>query len=264
MKKWITIASMALLLSAVVPIASMANDQQRFRTEYTIAAFGLPIGKAGFETSIIDGGAYSVDGTLRSSGIARIIAAINGSLTAKGMFSAQTAKPSQFAVTYTEGKKKKTSRFTFSGNTITGAQNKPPVKERGKWVPLEGSHLADAADPISAGMLYAARPRDVCNRTIKAFDGAMRMDIKLSYLRTVPFSARGFQGDIVTCRGRFVPIAGYNANKQDIKWMQQNGEFEIGFAPIAETGFHAPVSAKVKTRLVTVRARATRFEQLTN
>ncbi|MEN0001584.1 MAG: DUF3108 domain-containing protein [Pseudomonadota bacterium] len=264
MSKWITFASVAILLSAAVPAASRANDQQRFRTEYTIAAFGLPIGKAGFETSITDAGAYSVDGTLRSSGIARIIAAINGSLTAKGLFGGDKASPSEFAVTYTEGKKTKTSRFTFSGNTITGAQNEPPVRKRGKWVPLDASQLVDAADPISAGMLYAARPRDVCNRTIKAFDGAMRMDIKLSYLRTVPFSARGFKGDIVTCRGRFVPIAGYDADKQDIKWMQQNGDFEIGFAPIAETSFHAPVSAKVKTRLVTVRARATRFEQLTN
>jgi len=113
-------------------------------------------------------------------------------------------------------------------------------------------------------MVPAQTPRGVCDRTIKAFDGAMRLDVKLSYLRTVPFSTRGFKGDAVTCRGRYIPVSGYDANKHDINWMTKNGVIDVSFAPIGTSGFYAPVKAKVKTRLVTLHVRATRFEQLTN
>lgn len=92
----------------------------------------------------------------------------------------------------------------------------------------------------------------------------MRLDVKLSYLRTNPFSTKGFNGDVVTCRGRYIPVSGYDAKKQDINWMRDKGSIEVSFAPIGSSGFYAPVNAKVKTRLVTLRVRASRFEQLTN
>ncbi|MEO0543524.1 MAG: DUF3108 domain-containing protein [Pseudomonadota bacterium] len=246
-----------------IPAAS-AEEPVKYRAEYRISAFGFTVGNSAFNTNVHSNGDYQVNGSLRSSGVARLFAAINGQLTTKGTLLSQEVKPRAFAATYTEGKTKKGTLFDFVGNTITGAENSPPVKKRGKWVPLDTGDLANALDPISAIMVPAQKPRDVCNRTIKAFDGAMRLDVKLSYLRTVPFSVRGFKGDVVTCKGKYIPVSGYDANKQDIKWMEKNGSIEVSFGPIGATGFYAPVAAKVKTRLVTLRVRATRFEQLTN
>ncbi|MEL6819264.1 MAG: DUF3108 domain-containing protein [Pseudomonadota bacterium] len=256
----------AIVFLALVSQIDSATAEQpvKYRADYTVSAFGLPVGKSTFNTTVADDGTYKINGKLRSSGVARLFAAINGRLQTSGTFSGQNVKPNAFAATYIEGKAKKGTQFDFAGSTITGATNKPPVKKRGKWIPLDTADLANALDPISAIMVPAQTPRAVCNRTIKAFDGAMRLDVKLSYLRTNPFSTKGFKGDVVTCRGRYIPVSGYDAKKQDINWMRDKGSIEVSFAPIGSSGFYAPVNAKVKTRLVTLRVRASRFEQLTN
>ena len=85
----------------------------------------------------------------------------------------------------------------------------------------------------------------------------------MRYVRTIPFSTRGFKGDAVTCRANFKPVAGYNQSKKDIQWMRDEGFIDISFAPVGNTGIFAPVVAKVKTRLGTATIRAKRFETLT-
>ncbi|MEO1703087.1 MAG: DUF3108 domain-containing protein [Pseudomonadota bacterium] len=257
----------ASLVAATIVVFSntmaLAEQTIKYRAQYTVSAFGFPVGKSTFSTQVSTNGKYQINGTLRSSGVARLFAAINGKLKTAGTFTTNDVKPTAFVATYTEGKAKKGTQFAFEGTQITGAENNPPVKKRGKWIPLDTADLQDALDPIGAIMVPATSPRAICNRTIKAFDGAMRLNVKLSYLRTVPFSTQGFKGDVVTCRGRYLPVSGYDADKQDINWMKDKGVIEASFAPIGQTGFYAPVRAKVKTRLVTLRVRATRFEQLT-
>lgn len=241
-----------------------AQANEKFRADYSISAIGIPVGKSRFQTNVGEDGSYSVEGTLRSSGVARLFASINGSLIAKGAKSNNTVSSRQFSARYTEGKKAKSTNFAISDGTITGAKNTPERKRPKKWVPLKQSDLAGALDPIAAIMVPAASAREVCGRTLKAFDGLMRMDVRLSYLRTVPFSTRGFKGNVVTCRGKFVPISGYDSNKKDINWMRDNGVIDVAFAPVGTTGYFAPVNAQIKTRLVNLRIRATRFEQLTD
>ncbi|MDZ7822800.1 MAG: hypothetical protein U5K75_01305 [Ahrensia sp.] len=99
---------------------------------------------------------------------------------------------------------------------------------------------------------------------MKVFDGAMRADFPMRYVRTIPFSAKGYSGNAVTCRAQFRPISGYDKNKKEIAWMRDNGYADISFAPVADTGLYAPVAVKLNTEIGTLSVRAIRFEALTN
>ncbi|MEL6920911.1 MAG: DUF3108 domain-containing protein [Pseudomonadota bacterium] len=253
----------ASAMAALALTATSAAAAEKFRADYTVSAIGIPVGKSSFSTTVGEDGTYTIEGTLRSSGVARLFAAINGSLVAQGSKSGDTVISRQFRAQYTEGKKSKSTTFTYGGGSITGAENNPKVKERGQWVPLQNADLRNAIDPIASTMVPAPSPRAVCGRTLRVFDGAMRLNVQLSYLRTVPFSTKGFKGDVVTCSGKYVPVSGYDAKKEDTIWMRDNGTMEVAFAPVGSTGYFAPVNATFKTRLATLRIRATRFEQLT-
>lgn len=258
MRKKLMIA-IAVSLS-LVSLSSMAQAQQ-FRTEYTVSAAGFPVGKSAFETTF-SGGAYTINGTLNAAGLARLLTSVTGNLSAQGEIADGGIRAKAFDVRYTEGKTSKRTQISFSGNKVSNWSNNPKVRERGQWVPLNRGDLINAVDPIGAIMVPASSLRDVCARTLRIFDGAMRVDVPLRYLRTIPFSTTGFKGDVVTCSARYVPVSGYDANKRDVVWMRDNGNIEISFAPVASTGYYAPVAAKIKTRAVTLNVRARRFEQV--
>lgn len=254
-------AAMAAILAAAatVPTAEATN----YRSEYLVSAFGLRIASTQFE-STIDGSSYTVNGSMRSRGVARLFTTTRGTVTAAGRVGNGAVTPRSFDVRYTDGGKDKRTVISFSGGRVTGASNRPEVTKRDDWIAVPGAELANVLDPIGAMLVPAQSMRDVCNRTIRTFSGALRVDLGLSPLRTIPFSTRGYEGEAVTCRARFVPIAGYNRSKHEINSMRDNGRIEISFAPVGGTGLFAPVKARVTYEGINVHITATRFEQLTN
>ena len=73
--------------------------------------------------------------------------------------------------------------------------NVPPLKKRGKdWVPLEPADLKSVVDPIAATLVKADRLEDVCKGRTRMFDGELRADLTLSYVRTGEMSIEGYKG----------------------------------------------------------------------
>jgi len=85
----------------------------------------------------------------------------------------------------------------------------------------------------------------VCNRTIRIYDGEMRADLRLA-----PAGASGGQ---VTCSAKFEPVAGYRPSRSALKYLRDRSRITIAFAPLADTGFYAPVDASIGTQVGTVR-----------
>ncbi len=249
----------ALALTAILGTSPASAGE--FRTEYTVSAIGLKIATTRFETTLTDD-SYAINGTLRSAGVARLFTTTDGSLSATGSVSKGGIAARSFEVQYTDNKKSKRTTIASDGGRVTDYSNAPKINKGKDWVDVASDHLVGALDPIAASMVPAASLRDVCNKTVRLFDGAMRADLKLSYLRTTPFSAKGFSGDAVTCEAKFVPVSGYRKNKREIKWMRDNGRIEISFAAVGSTGFYAPVRAKVRAEAATIHLTATRFEQI--
>lgn len=259
MKRLFKFMAFAALGAGATTNSSFAAD---FASEYSISIIGINIGKSEFKTSINDN-QYKISGSLNASGIATVFTSTTGSLTASGKLNNDKVLATAFDVKYKDGDKNKRTTLGFSGGNVTKISNTPKPKKKGKWVEVQKSHLNDVLDPMAAILVPAKSFKSVCNNTLKIFDGEMRADFPMRYLRTIPFSAQGYKGDAVTCRASFKPISGYDANKKDINWMRDSGRIEISFAPVGNTGYFAPVAAKIKTRIGMANIRASRFEALT-
>lgn len=254
---------MGLALACAVSLSPIAANAAQYKSEYSLTVLGFRVGKSAFDTNI-GKNSYTINGSLSAAGVVRLFDSTSGTLTAKGRFSKKGVTAQSFDVRYKEGKESKRTTISFSKGNVSRFENTPKTRKGGDWVELKKSDLRKVMDPMAAILVPAKSLREVCTKTLKVFDGAMRADFPMRYVRTIPFSTRGYKGDAVTCRASFKPISGYNRSKKDIVWMRDKGSFEISFVPVGSTGLYAPVVAKIGTRLGTAVIRARRFETLTN
>ncbi len=237
--------TMSAALLTILAAAGTAGAAQTFRTDYSITLMGIPVGKASF-TSVIGEDDFRIDGSLASAGMARLFDSTQGTTSASGRLSETGMTPRSYDLNYRSDKKTQRTAIRFSNGNVTATENVPPSRPRqGDWVHLQENHLTSVVDPISSTVLRAARPADVCNRTIRIYDGEMRADLRLA-----PAGASRGQ---VTCTARFEPVAGYRPSRSALKYLRDRARITIAFAPLADTGFYAPVDASIGTQVGTVR-----------
>lgn len=229
-----------------------------YQADYKISYLGITVAKSSF-TSSIKGDNYTVKGQLRTAGLVRAVEKTSGATSIKGKLGKKGAIPTHYKLNYTSGKKARSTQITFKSGNAVSTSNTPKPKKKGKWKDITAKDLKSVVDPLSATLVRGKTPQEVCNRTIRFYDGRLRGDVRLRYAGQRPFSTKGFKGNTIHCSGRFTPVAGYNQNKKDMKWMRDKGRISISFAQVDNTGLHAPVAAEVNTRLGKVRVRASRF-----
>lgn len=249
-----------LLLAAGLPASAAHSSPQLFHSEYSVSFLGLTIARSRFE-STISGKGFAIKGSLASAGIGQIFDDTKGAVSSSGRFAGATPRPDHFVTTYVSGRKARKTEIGFSGGDVTSTVNVPPLKKRGEdWVPLSGQDLRTVVDPISAALVRADSPEQVCGRTVKMYDGELRADVVLDYSSIEPVSFPGYKGDAVFCRARFVPVAGYRKGHRSIAYLQNRSKIAIAFAPVGATGVYAPVYATVGTQIGTITIRARKFE----
>lgn len=258
MTRIVSLAALTAMLGFTLT-AMPAQASESFEAHYSISAIGLPVGKTRFTTTVSDKG-YTVTGTMNASGFASIFSSMSGNINVTGSRSSKAVQSTAYNVAYREGKKTKSTNVRFARSNVTKTINKPTRGKRANWVDHRPKALHNVVDPITALLIPAASARDVCKRKIQVFDGVMRADIQLSYMRTIPFSVDGFKGTAVTCRAKFIPISGYQTTKKDVAYMRDRSSIEISFAQMGETGLYAPVIAKAQTRIGQIAARITSFK----
>ncbi|MGU3573997.1 DUF3108 domain-containing protein [Brucellaceae bacterium C25G] len=240
-------------------ITAFADDV--YATQYRISVIGLTIARANTQTRIGKND-YSLKGDFASSGIARIFDQTNGTLSVSGKASATSFSPSNYNLQYQHKKKSKATAIRFNNGRVTGTQNTPAIKKRDPWAELTANHLQNVIDPITAMMIKAKSPRDVCSQSLKMFDGQTRADLRLSYSGMGTYSTKGFKGETVVCNARFVPLGGYQKDKESINYLANKSKISISFASLGNSGIYAPVEASIGTKIGTIKVSATRFEQL--
>lgn len=248
-------APIALVLSLAMPAAAPARAEvETFKGEYIVSYLGLTIARSTFE-SRFENGKFSVEGTVASAGIAEIFDRTKGRSSASGGFAGDRTQPDAFRMDYTEGKRKQMTALKFRGGDVVSTENVPPLKKRKHWVPLKPGDLDGVADPLSAGMIKASAPDQVCGRTIKLFDGEFRMD---ATLHAAPNSeaAKAYGDGVVTCRVTVKPVSGYRKGRKSLDYLEKQSRIMIAFAPLGSTGVYAPVHATVGTQIGTVTVRA--------
>lgn len=253
----------ALALAAGLPLSATAAVEplQTFSADYSVSFLGFTVAYSNFITRI-GADRYDVDGSIESTGLVTFFDRTRAKATVSGRIARNgQVVPVSYAVDYVYGKKAKKTALAFASGKVIKISNSPPLPpRRPDWVPVEDKDLRAVLDPISATLIRAKDLRSVCDQKVKAFDGQLRADMTLSYVDTQPVSIGGFQGEAVTCAGRFRPVAGYHRNNKSLRYLMTNSDIVVTFAELGKTGIYAPIQASVSTRIGTVSIRAKRLE----
>ena len=253
-------AILAGCISILLPFQAMALEAPKtFHADYKLTFLGFSIAKSTF-ISTFSGDTFLLNGSLRSAGLAAMFDKTVGRTKVSGRLSADGVEPLDYELNYVSGGKSQLTAIRFEKGNVVETENVPPLKKRGAdWVPLGGSDLRSVFDPLTASMVRAANPREVCKRTIRAYDGEMRVNLTMRYAGMKPYSTAGFKGDVVRCKVKFEPVSGYRKGRRALDFMKHKSQMEIAFAPVGTGDIYAPISAKIGTQVGTLSLYATRF-----
>ena len=252
------LCALATMLSGTA--AAPAAEPSSFRGEYTVSYLGLSLARASFSSRYADG-AYSIDGSVASAGLATIFDDTRGTLKATGRIAGDQLVPTAFRADYTSGKKASLVDIRFAGGRVVSTKVLPPPKKRGRnWFPLRAGDLAGVADPIAATAVPAPSLDKVCGRTVKMYDGEMRANLVLSPVEKGTIAVTGYEGPTITCRMQFQPVSGYRKGRKALEFLRTKSRIVVTFAPLGRTGIYAPIHATVGTQIGTITIHARRFE----
>jgi hypothetical protein len=253
------LTAIVLIPALTGSISEAVESPKKFQADYRLSFLGLKIAKSTF-VSKFSGKTFSLQGSLKAAGLARMFDSTTAQTSVTGRIDDSGVEPVDYVLNYVSGGKKQMTAISFRDGAVTETRNVPPLKKRGKdWVPLRTDDLGSVFDPLTASIIRASTPREVCDRTIRAYDGEMRVDLKLRYAGMKPFSTRGFKGMAVNCKASFLPVSGYRPSRSAIDFMKRKSRIEIAFAPVGNSDIYAPVTASVGTRVGTLHLYATRF-----
>lgn len=240
-----------LLAAAAAVVTSAAAATESFSAEFSVDYLGLTVAKTTVY-SVINESGFEMQGEIKSAGLAKFFDSTHATTKVSGSFQNGAVRPNTYAVAYMYGKKAKQTSLGFANGAVAQVQNEPPLPARGAdWVGITDASLRGVVDPLSATLVRASKAK-VCNRTVSIFDGEIRADLVLTPLKANPQGLPDFAGGAVTCRAKFVPVAGYATKNSSVTYLRDKSRMNITFAPLGQTGVYAPVYATVGTKFGTV------------
>lgn len=250
-------ATLAMLAVPTAPDAVAKASSVKVDATYRISYGSLKVGSVDMKTRI-DGSRYTLDGSFASGGMARLFSKTNGKASGSGQVGQRSLRPDKFALSYKSGKKKRSRSISFHDGRPTDVVLKPNKKRGKNWVEPRVADLEAVLDPLSGIVARGRNGAEVCGRTIRAFDGSMRLDVRMQHSRTKPFRTKGYRGDAHVCSIRLKPVAGYKKGKSD-KEIAAIKRAEAVFVPVNGSDIHQLVELTVPTSIGEVSARATKL-----
>ncbi|WP_185983718.1 DUF3108 domain-containing protein [Aureimonas mangrovi] len=249
------LAALAILM--LVPFPGRAQETP-LTTRYSVSLIGLPVGRAHFRTTI-SGDRYSVSGDLASAGLAALVSRVDGTSSVSGRIRRSGLAADRYSLAYTADGKSWSSDVAMRNGAVTSSQVAPRREETppADFVPVSRGQLRSVVDPLS-GLMIRAEPENICNRTLPLYDGWSRLDLRMSDGGRRAFSATGFSGDAVVCNVTISPVSGYRRGSRGLRFLEGQ-TLQIWFAPVRQTGIHAPVYARIPTQVGPLTLTATVF-----
>jgi hypothetical protein len=255
-----------LVSLALAVVATPAAAQVRLEARYAAKLAGITVGTGAWIVEISED-QFTAAATGRTTGLLRSIAGGEGSSAARGRITkAGLLVPSSYAATITTEKKTEELRISLQNGTIRDFSIEPAPPENPNRVPITEAHKRNVSDPMTSSLVRVGPNEEpvseaACKNAVSVFDGRMRYDLQLHYLRTENVKAEksGYQGPVVVCQIVFVPVAGYVPARAAIKYLAARRDMEAWFAPLAGTRILAPFKVVVPTPLGTGTLEAQQF-----
>ncbi len=164
----------------------------------------------------------------------------------------------KFHLSYRHGSATGSISLAFRDGDAVGADLEPPTTSHPPdYIPIGASQLKSVVDPLSALFLGAGSQADICNRTLRVYEGYLRIDVVLSLEKIGPVP--GYAGDAVTCAGRIEPLAGFASSDHTYSYLREKGRLVLDMAPVPGTGVYTLLNASVQTSIGTFRLTAHRI-----
>jgi hypothetical protein len=231
---------------------------------YRVSLIGLPIGAVNLNADLSPT-SYSIQGDAKLTGLARLFSNnAHGASAGKGAIVQGHVSPATFATIAADSHMVRTIRMALAANAVTGVDISPPFDEKPDRVPLEPGDKQNVVDPVGAVVIPAPRSEPLvspaaCDRKIPIFDGYTRFDINLTYVGERSVKAEGYDGPVVVCSARYVPISGHRRDRPATKFMADNKDLEVWLAPIESDHVLIPFRVSVRTMIGTTVVEASEF-----
>ena len=254
-----------LALSAVWMAALAGADARAdvLHVTYRVSLIGLPIGAVNLNADLSPT-SYSIHGDAKLTGLARLLGNARGASAGKGEIVEGHVSPATFATIAADSRTTRTIRMALAGNAVTGIDISPPYEDKPDRVPLGPGDEKGIVDPVGAVIIPAPASgpilsRAACDRKVPIFDGYTRFDIDLTYVGQRRVATKGYEGPVVVCAARYVPIAGHRRDRPATKFMADNKDLEVWLAPIEKDQVLIPYRVSVRTMIGTTVVEATEF-----
>ena len=210
---------------------------------------------------------FAAAGTAKFTGLVRMISKGEGTSTVRGAFTQNRVTSSVYATQSNSSERKEKIDIVVENGFAKEFSVLPPPPDLDRnRVPITQDARTNVVDPLSAGLMLVSAPGDVlnpqsCNRTLPIFDARFRYDVVLSYLRTetAPKKTDGYQGPVLVCQARYVPVAGHRTDRQQVQQLANNKELFVWLAPVSDTRVLVPIKVSISTPIGTMVVEATRF-----
>lgn len=254
-------AAIVLALGAVSPAASGTT----LEATYEISVAGVKVGAAEVESRFTDS-EYTATIRGKTSGVSRLFSDARALLSGEGRISGDHVLPTSYDLETREGEFETHVRMKMRAGEVTDLLVIPRLSQHPDRIPLEPEHRQEVVDPVAAFLIVTDKPgigngRQACKRTIKVFDGWQRYDVRLAYkqTRTVHGSDDAYDGRVVVCTARYVPVAGHRMSLKATRYMVENKRLEVWYAPVKNRRLLVPYRILIGTTYGDLVIVATRF-----
>jgi len=255
----------AVVATILIGPSPEARAETALKVSYAISIAGLTIGRVDANGRFTETGyAAIIKGS--TSGISRLVSDARATLVGSGRISGKRVVPASFNLETSESGFETHVRMSMRAGAITDLLAIPALREAPDRVPLTPEHQRDVVDPVGAFLSVVDKPgladtESVCSRTINVFDGWQRYDIELSYKETrlVTGAGEAYDGKVVACTARYVPVAGHRESREAVRYMAANKRLEVWYAPIKDMRFLVPYRILIGTKYGDLVITSTRF-----
>jgi hypothetical protein len=232
--------SLALLAACVAFVAPAWAD--RYALDFKATALLLPLGSAHFDVAVAPD-RYDVIGALQSDGLLSLFEKTDLKVSSSGVIEDSGPHWRRYDLDHHYAQKHRIIAMSSDGAAIS-ATITPTFRLWGD-PPANDAQKLESLDPLSTLVaMGVAVGRKGCNGVFPVFDGRFRYDLDLSDAgRDTDFESGGYQGPVVRCTVRYIPVAGYSGRDGSKAKQKKVPSGEIWFATPQADAFAPPVRA---------------------
>lgn len=238
--------------------------QGKLDARYTVTLSGIPVGRGAWVIDLREDH-FTAAASGATAGLLQIFANGQGQSAARGSVAGGQPIPSTYASSIVNDNKSDEVRMVISAGNVKEYVADPPTVPSPDRVPITDAHRRGVFDPMTASLIRVPGSGDTfvpqaCPKHVAIFDGRMRYDLHFAFKRLEKVKAeKGYQGTVVVCSVRFLPIAGHVADRAAIKYLVELSDMEIWLAPIAGTRVMVPYRVAIPTPIGLGVMQATQF-----